>query len=153
MKQKMIHAMKGWLFRGGWLLSVLILTGSGGALLWAQVEEVQKSGQQLFRQYCAVCHGTNGEGMGPLSPYLLGNPANLRELAKRNGGEFPFWRVYRIIDGRELVDPHHVREMPVWGNWFQVPEDEGRSSTDGRDQVRGRIWQLLVYLESIQQPS
>jgi mono/diheme cytochrome c family protein len=135
----------------GVILAVMYFSGAG--VTWAQIDEVQQGGQELFRQHCAVCHGTNAKGMGPLTSDLIGIPANLTELAKRNGGTFPFWRTYRIIDGREQVAQHGVREMPVWGNWFQIPEDEGHGATDWRDQVRGRIWQLLVYLKSIQEPS
>ena len=120
--------------------------------VWAQVNEIREGGREHFRQYCAACHGTNAEGMGPLTSSIPGNPANLTGLTKRNGGVFPFWRVYRMIDGREMVAQHGPRSMPVWGNWFQIPEDEGESATDWRDQVRGRIWQLLVYLESVQKP-
>lgn len=126
----------------------------GGSLptdAWAQLGEVQKGGRELFVQHCAACHGTNAQGTGPLTSHLLGNPANLTVLSKKNKGTFPFWRVYRMIDGRESIAQHGSREMPAWGNWFQIPEDEGRGPTDWRDQVRGRLWQLLVYLESIQE--
>ncbi len=125
----------------------------GGSLptdAWAQ-EEVRKGGRELFVQHCAACHGTNAQGTGPMTSHLLGNPANLTVLSKKNKGVFPFWRVYRMIDGREAIAQHGPREMPAWGNWFQIPEDEGHGPTDWRDQVRGRLWQLLVYLESIQE--
>ena len=136
------------------LLAWMIITKSIHApkITWAQVEEVRQGGRELFVQHCAACHGTNAQGTGPMTSHLLGTPANLTKLSKRNGGEFPFWRVYRVIDGREHILKHGPREMPAWGNWFQIPEDEGQGATDWRDQVRGRIWQLLVYLKSIQEP-
>jgi len=138
---------------GFWAFGVVvILGGSVPSEAWAQIEEVRKGGRELFVQHCAACHGTNAEGTGPLTSNLLGHPADLTQLSKRNGGEFPFWRVYRMIDGREAIAEHGPREMPAWGNWFQIPEDEGHGPTDWRDQVRGRLWQLLVYLESIQKP-
>lgn len=40
--------------------------------------------------------------------------------------------------------------MPVWGSIFQAEEDR-RASPQQVDVVRGRIWQLVYYLESIQQ--
>jgi mono/diheme cytochrome c family protein len=126
-------------------------SGSGPTETFAQVREVQKGGRELFVQHCAACHGTNAQGTGPLTSHLLGRPANLTQLSKRNGGEFPFWRVYRMIDGREAIAQHGPREMPAWGNWFQIPADEGHGPTDWRDQVRGRLWQLLEYLKSIQE--
>jgi len=136
---------------GGLLMSLFVsgpLPDASG-----QIKEIQQAGQEIFRQHCAACHGTNAEGTGPLTSQIKGIPPNLRELAKRNGGVFPFWRVYRVIDGREDIMKHGPREMPAWGNWFQIPADEIQSPTDWRDQVRGRIWQLLMYLESIQKPS
>jgi mono/diheme cytochrome c family protein len=117
---------------------------------WAQVDEVRNGGRELFVQHCAACHGTNAQGTGPMTSHLLGEPANLTQLSISNNGVFPFWRVYRMVDGREAIFQHGPREMPAWGNWFQIPEDEGHGPTDWRDQVRGRLWQLLVYLESIQ---
>lgn len=132
-------------------LAIVLGGGSVPTETWAQVDEVQKGGRELFVQNCAACHGTNAQGTGPMTSHLLGTPANLTILSKKNRGVFPFWRVYRMIDGREAIAQHGPREMPAWGNWFQIPEDEGHGSTDWRDQVRGRLWQLLVYLESIQE--
>ena len=136
-----------------WVVGLVMVVGWGGAPwdTWAQMGEVVEGGRELFRQHCAACHGTNAQGTGPLSSHLLGNPPDLTQLSKRNGGIFPFWRVYRMIDGRDAIAQHGPREMPAWGNWFQIPEDEGHGPTDWRDQVRGRLWQLLVYLESIQE--
>lgn len=136
-----------------WVVGCLMVIGVGSAPgdTWAQVDEVRKGGRELFVQHCAACHGTNAQGTGPMTSHLLGTPANLTQLSKRNKGIFPFWRVYRMIDGREAIAQHGPREMPAWGNWFQIPEDEGHGPTDWRDQVRGRLWQLLVYLESIQE--
>ena len=118
----------------------------------AQIVEIQQAGKEIFMEHCAACHGTNAEGMGPLTSEIKDIPPNLRELAQRNGGIFPFWHVYRVIDGREYIMKHGPREMPAWGNWFQIPADDIQSPTDWRDQVRGRIWQLLMYLGSIQKP-
>lgn len=59
-------------------------------------------------------------------------------------GQFPFWRTYRIIDGREESRGHGPRDMPLWGDLFRIVE------AADEDAVRGRIWQLIYYLESIQ---
>jgi len=60
------------------------------------------------------------------------------------------WRVYRTVDGRELVRGHGSREMPLWGFFFQI-EEGANGSPEKVDLVRGRIWQLVYYLESIQE--
>ena len=82
---------------------------------------------------------------------LKGKPADLTRLSKKNGGTFPFWKTYRIIDGREHVQRHGTREMPVWGIWFRIPNEDIETETAWADQVRGRLWQLLSYLETIQE--
>jgi hypothetical protein len=84
-----------------------------------------------------------------MAALLVFKPADLTQLRKINKGEFPFWRVYRTIDGRELVRGHGSRGMPLWGFVFQV-EEGANGSSEKEDLVRGRIWQLVYYLESIQ---
>lgn len=83
---------------------------------------------------------------------LFPPPADLTKLSARNGGMFPFWQAYRIIDGRQAMESHGSRDMPVFGHWFRIPDDEVSIESEWADQVRGRIWQLLSYLESIQTP-
>jgi mono/diheme cytochrome c family protein len=110
----------------------------------AQQEELT-GGKLEFERLCAVCHGLEAKGDGPVAQYLTTKPANLTQISKRNKGTFPFWRVYRMIDGRELVRPHGTREMPVWGErfWKETGEVDSR--------VQGKIFQLVHYLESIQE--
>ena len=46
---------------------------------------------------------------------LTVKPANLTQINKRNNGTFPFWTVYRVIDGREDMKGHGDRDMPFGG--------------------------------------
>ena len=117
----------------------------------AQEHEVVEGGQYLYKKYCTTCHGVGGQGDGPKAPSLKILPANLTLLSKNNGGEFPFWETYRVIDGRDQIFTHGPRDMPVWGVWFQIPDNEGSTETEWADQVRGRLWQLLTYLKTIQE--
>jgi hypothetical protein len=71
-------------------------------------------------------------------------------LSKKKGGEFPFWRTYWVIDGREEVKGHGTRTMPVWGYRFRAEEAPG-SPAEWIDLARGRIWQLVIFLQSIQE--
>jgi mono/diheme cytochrome c family protein len=117
---------------------------------WAQEDEIIAGGKIKYQQYCATCHGTTGKGDGKMASLLVFKPTNLTHLSKQNKGEFPFWRVYRAIDGRDFVRGHGSREMPLWGFVFQV--EEGANDTSVQfDLVRGRIWQLVYFLESIQE--
>ena len=113
----------------------------------AQGEIVLKNGQREYQAYCATCHGTQGKGDGPMGTILAVVPVDLTQIRKRNNGEFPFWRVYELIDGRDMVRGHGARGMPVWGAYFL--SEEGGGYLD-EDRVIGRVMGLVYYLQSIQ---
>jgi hypothetical protein len=75
-------------------------------------------------------------------------PPDLTQLSKKHQGQFPFWQVYRIIDGREEVKGHGTRDMPIWGEVFRPPEGGKRADETG---AIGRILVLVYYLQSIQE--
>ena len=103
-----------------------------------------RSGAQLFRTYCATCHGLNAHGDGPLADRLRHAPPDLTTYSARNSGVFPSERVFRIIDGRE-VRSHGDRDMPVWGDAFRT-EPDGLTA----DEVKARIDAIVGYLRDIQ---
>ena len=103
------------------------------------------AGGELFRTFCAVCHGTAARGDGPLSSSMVRKPADLTEIAKRNGGVFPSELVFRTIDGRQPVRGHGGPDMPVWGDAFALSRDGGEPQ-----RVKTMIQSLVDYLESIQ---
>jgi mono/diheme cytochrome c family protein len=103
-------------------------------------------GKGAFRSYCGACHGASARGDGPLAADLKVRPANLTEIAKRNGGEFPFEQVVRTIDGRQRVRGHGGGDMPVWGDAFRVSEG-GHTE----EEVQQRIRNLAHFLWSIQE--
>jgi hypothetical protein len=74
-------------------------------------------------------------------------PADLTVLSRKHNGQFPFWRVYHTIDGREEVLSHGSRSMPIWGGRFL--RQEGGAPLDEHT-VLGRILALVYYVESIQ---
>lgn len=104
------------------------------------------SGATLYRTYCAVCHGPDARGRGPLASSLRVVPTDLTQLARRSGGTFPRLAVTRSIDGRDTVRGHGTGDMPVWGDAFE------RSVEAGPDAVRARIEALVTYLASVQEP-
>jgi mono/diheme cytochrome c family protein len=101
-------------------------------------------GPALYTAYCAVCHGADLKGGGPMAKSLKVIPPNLTGVSVRNGGSFPLVRVQRIISGEELLPAGHgTRPMPVWGPVFsQVSWDQ--------DLGRVRIYNLAKYIESLQ---
>jgi mono/diheme cytochrome c family protein len=121
----------------------------GVGLSLAQEEQIIARGQLHYQRYCSACHGEQGKGNGPVAEYLKVTPADLTQLSKQNGGHFPFWRVYRIVDGREAVRGHGTREMPIWGEEIRVDAREAVPRLQ-EDLVAGRLWQMISYLQSIQ---
>ena len=101
-------------------------------------------GPELYRAYCATCHGKDAKGNGPTAPSLKVAPPDLTGIALRNGGTYPFERVQRIISGEEQTPGSHGnREMPVWGPLFS------ELSWD-QDLGRVRVYVLAKYLEGLQ---
>jgi len=113
-------------------------------------------GKREFQTSCAVCHGADARGDGPLRPYLVKPPADLTVLAKRNGGQFPAREVTEVIDGRDAprVGSHGPREMPVWGDVFleQAQQDPALAKLHPEWSVRARIGALVDYLRRMQGP-
>lgn len=108
-------------------------------------------GEAEYLNSCAVCHGLDGKGDGPLGDVLLKRPADLTHLSERNGGAFPYSRVFATIDGRYPVPSHGEREMPVWGRQF-LEQDETLYGPNGGEVVTTeRIHNLAGYIETLQQ--
>ncbi len=125
-------------------LVLVALLGAPIDAAFAQEEEVIESGQRLFNQKCAICHGQEGKGDGTLGLQLKNRPADLSQLSKLNAGTFPFWQTYGKIDGREDVGAHGPGDMPVWGT------DDQYVGTGGR-LAKGQILEVVFFLESIQE--
>ena len=126
-----------------WLLS------RAAPLSIAQEMEVITGGELEYQNHCAVCHGVDASGNGIMSKYLTLPPANLTQLSKKYGGNFPFWQVYRIIDGRDDVRAHGLSQMPVWGPRFRA--ESGGNDPGAKSQAAGRILSLVFYLRHIQE--
>lgn len=103
------------------------------------------SGSAVYKVYCAVCHGKEAKGDGPLASSLRFAPSDLTLLAKRNGGSYPAEQVFRIVDGRKPVKGHGGPDMPIWGDAF-------KGSVDGytEEKVKEKIDSLVDFLKSIQ---
>jgi mono/diheme cytochrome c family protein len=150
-KEKEIASMSNWVRKDFFSDFAFIFTFCLlAAVSYAQEDEIIAGGKGKYTKYCANCHGTAAKGDGPLAQMLLVKPADLTQLSKRHEGQFPFWRVYRMIDGREEARGHGSREMPLWGFIFQAEEGATQAPYQ-EDLVRGRIWQLVYFLESIQE--
>ena len=145
--------------RGRSLGFVLVLSSLGIAnAAVAQDRTIGAASAAEYRVSCATCHGEGGGGNGPVAAQLKVKPADLTQLAKHNHGAFPFLKVYETIDGRVQVKAHGTREMPVWGDRYQVELQQKFKAGDdiaGKAQIetviRARILELIFYLQTIQQ--
>jgi len=102
------------------------------------------SGVEMYKSYCAVCHGVDGMGNGPAASALKVPPTDLTTLAAKNSGKYPSMRVAAILRGEEVLAAHGTKDMPIWGNLFW-------SLSSGHEtEVQQRVSNLNKYLESLQ---
>ena len=104
------------------------------------------SGADIYKTYCASCHGVTARGDGPLADDLRHAPPDLTLFAKRSrDGKFDAVKMHRIIDGRDPVKGHGGPDMPMWG-------DAMKRSSEGfnEESVRERIAALVAHVKSLQ---
>ena len=117
---------------------------------WPSRQKAIEAGSHTFYRFCSICHGFNAEGNGPYTESLNTIPPDLTTLSANNNDTFPWLRLYQIIDGTDVSKAHGSSEMPIWGNQFDLNNWANRYNEFADVIVRGRIFELLVYLESIQ---
>ena len=102
------------------------------------------SGSEMYKSYCAACHGTDAKGNGPAAPALKVPPTDLTVLAQKNSGKYPTMRVAAILRGEEVLAAHGSKDMPIWGHLFW-------SMSGGHQaEVQQRLTNLNQYIESLQ---
>jgi mono/diheme cytochrome c family protein len=102
------------------------------------------TGEQMYQQYCAACHGRDAKGHGPLAPLLKTPPPDLTTLAKRHLGKFPYEYVSNILEFGPGPSAHGSSDMPTWGPIFRYLDKQNERV------VRQRIKNLCDYLASRQ---
>jgi mono/diheme cytochrome c family protein len=105
------------------------------------------SGSEMFKQYCAACHGADAKGHGPAAAALKIPPSDLTLLSRNNHGKFPDTHVYSAIKGDVSANAHGSPDMPVWGTIFR---DMANNSEDDRQSAM-RLSNLCRYIQSLQQ--
>ena len=102
------------------------------------------NGKQMYGNYCAPCHGTDGRGHGPVANSLKAQPTDLTGLAKANHGKYPENHVVSIVKFGSEVPAHGSAEMPVWGPIL------GTMSKVNPQEKELRTTNLSRYLETLQ---
>lgn len=98
------------------------------------------AGGRTFLRYCALCHGIDATGSGPLADSLYKAPPDLTRLAERNGGSFPTAKVQEIIE-KGGPKSHGMMAMLAWGKVFndELGQDPNKV-----------IGELAAYIETLQ---
>jgi mono/diheme cytochrome c family protein len=133
------------------LLGLALIFGTAAANAQDEPKKAIKSvtarataidGKEMFHEYCAVCHGDQAKGNGPAADALKKGPADLTQIARKNGGKFPEIKVMRVIQGDDELAAHGNRAMPIWGNIFR--------SLGNKDTETLRVNALMRYIEGLQ---
>lgn len=137
------------------MLALAVIALGNAAIVQAGDKDKFDLGKHEFMDRCAVCHGQSGKGDGGAIDILKKAPADLTVLSKKNGGVFPFDRVYSMIDGRQMVPGHGTRDMPIWGREYLAETAKADEYFAGMPYnmemyVRSRILALIDYLHRIQ---
>ena len=108
-----------------------------------QTEKKVTMGAADYFSYCAVCHGLQGEGDGPMFDVLKVPPADLSRIAKRNNGVFPSSRVAETIENGGKLRGHGISSMLAWGKVFTEYDEDVAPEK--------RIQALTKFIEELQQ--
>jgi len=89
---------------------------------WTDIDAIA-NGNKLYAKQCMSCHGTDGQGAGPVSASLRHPPADLTNnfhTEPGNGDAYLFWRV---SEGG-IVEPFRSQgsAMPAFKNILSVEE-------------------------------
>jgi len=106
------------------------------------------TGAQLFKRFCASCHGAGGRGDGSVAPTLKVEVPDLTRLTRQTGQAFPAEQVRRIVDGRTIYAAHGARRMPVWGYEFATATVSEPDA--GAPEATMIVQRIVAYLSSIQ---
>ena len=127
------------------LLTVLLIAATASAppgRAQTPAGKAAVSGQAIYEDYCAVCHGRDGKGDGPAARALKTPPIDLTQVSHNHSGKFPDADIKKIVLGLDMMPSHGTEAMPVWGKVFTKIGDPNT--------VGQRVDALLVYLRQIQ---
>lgn len=123
-------------------LSAAVAAQSSGARYGPDAQAVSE-GRRIYQRYCAVCHGEDGTGNGPLATELRVLPSDLTHFAAMNNGLFPLQEVAASVDGRGTPRARGSQDMPAWGDVFKRATGTGAASAESAvARVTHYIWSI-----------
>ena len=129
-------------------ISIIATVSACGSLELLTEAGRAERGRETYVRYCAACHGTAGQGKGPVAVMLKRPPADLTRIANRRGGRFDLREVASYIDGRTHVAEHGPRDMPIWGR--SLGEAEFPPGSRRPRLLPSNIYLVTDYLRGIQ---
>lgn len=118
--------------------ALLALAAAGPA---AAEDAALANGKATFQRYCALCHGVDGRGAGPLADALKTVPPDLTRLAKRAGGTFPAGTFAETVWTGKVAG-HGKSAMLEWGKVLGAEQ--------GQLEATATVLDLTIYVESLQ---
>jgi mono/diheme cytochrome c family protein len=132
-----------------WILAATGILGATAVLAQEATQEFSV-GRDEYLVACAACHGEAADGNGVIAPMFKNRIPDLTGMTKRNDGVFPLLKVIQVIDGRSGVRGHGS-PMPVFGNRYRAEANAGDTLFGAEAIARGRVLELALYLQSIQE--
>lgn len=86
--------------------------------------ESAAAGAEIYKTYCAACHGEKGAGDGPAGVGLNPKPQDLPDLAAAVGDDYLYWRIAEGKLGTSMV------------GWQGTLDEE-------------KIWQVVSFIRSL----
>lgn len=130
----------------------ILLSTICGHVFADSINEAVEAGKIEYTRSCELCHGVSAKGDGPYASRLIVKPADLTTIAKNNHGIMPIASIYRMIDGSDDLLFHGGRKMPIWGDRYDSEAINDIGPDSAVTFVRGRIFELLLYLDTLQVP-
>ncbi len=133
------------------ILMMLFVQGCALESVQPGAKAGSQSGRAIYADKCAVCHGRDGRGDGPLADSLGTPPADLTRIAARRDGVWPMLEVMSIVDGySQRYMPGG--DMPIYDDFVEgqlVAFDTGNGI---KADTPASLLAIGHYLETLQEP-
>lgn len=113
--------------------------------------EAQSAAETLYVENCVSCHGSTGQGDGPVATSLSTKPADLTKIAARRDGVWPMLEIMSILDGYSR-NTLPREDMPVFENFLDNEMVEFDTGNGVNMLVPAKLIDIVNFLETLQDP-